>query len=103
MTQRKICLRSGRIEGTRRIQRRKVNSKLAPFMHFAVNVDKAAMTLHDRQRSRKAETCSFRHFFCGEEWFKDPALNFLIHSRSRIGHADNHKASCPGLDVHARI
>src|SRR5690242_6502658 len=101
MTQRKICSRSSRIDGTWRIEGGKVNSKLASFMQFAVHVDKTSVALHDRQRSRKAETCSFRHFLGREEWFEDPALNLLSHAWTCVGDADHNKASCLGLDMHA--
>src|SRR6478672_7315376 len=103
MAQRKIFLRSGRIDGTWRIQRRKVNSKLAPFVQLAVDVDKASMAFHYRQSSGKAKTCALRHLFGREKWFEDPALNFLSHPWSGIGHADNNEASSLGLDMHARI
>src|SRR5215470_13260377 len=103
MAQRKICLRSGRFSGTWRSERGKINSKLASFVQLAVDVDKASMAFHYRQRSGKAKTCALRHLFSGEKWFEDPALNLLSHSWSGIGHADNNKASCLGLNMHARI
>src|SRR5678809_402585 len=103
MAQRKICLRSGRIYRTWRIERGKVNSELAPFVQLAVDVDKASMAFHYRQRSGKAKTCALRHLFGREKWFEDPALNLLSHPWSGIRHADNHKASCLGLNMHARI
>ncbi len=72
-------------------------------MQFAVDVDKAPMTLHDRQRSREAQARPLRHLFSREERFEDSALNLRGHSRSRVRDADYNKASCFSLDVHARI
>src|ERR1051325_2600275 len=71
MTKWKIALRGGCVQRIGCIKCGNIQCELTTLMQFAVDVDKASVALHDRQRRRKPETSSLRHFFCSEEGFED--------------------------------